>query len=76
MRAEYDWTDEVDAIKSALEIINGLILGLPKCEEMALDEAKTVKHRLTTENLGKEALVDYLKQATIDYKNNAIKAGE
>lgn len=60
----YEWTDEVEAMRSALRVINGLLLKTPDLEESARDEAKRVKKQLP--KLDKSELIDALMQATID----------
>lgn len=68
-----EWTDDLDAMVSALIILNRLILNLPECEESARNEAERVKRKFKSWQLDKDraAIVDHLKQATIDYEANA-----
>ena len=66
----YDHTDTNNAMFAALVVLNQLILALPKCEEMAREEAQLVNLKLQMGNMHRNDLTDYLHQATIDYRSN------
>jgi hypothetical protein len=65
------WTNELDAMKSALVILNKLILNLPNIEESAKNEAILVAQLLERNVLNRVELIDRLTQASIDYEVNA-----
>jgi hypothetical protein len=71
----FEWTSERDAMLSALQVINVVMLdNQDLIEETAFAEVELVKRRLEAPNsISREELVDFLKQATIDFNTMNAK---
>ena len=67
----FEWTDEEDALLSALKCLNFMLLTIPDLEAWAYGEAQAVKKKLKQNKFTKEELVDYVKQTTVDLCSNS-----
>lgn len=69
----YEWTNDKDAMRSALRSLNEIVLNIPHVEESAKEFALNVRKMLDfneTADLPYAWLVDALHQTSIDYQAN------